>query len=455
MPEERLQKILSQAGVTSRRKAEELIVEGRVTVNGETITELGSKADIAIDHIKVDGHLLRAPKHHTYIALNKPKDCMTTMSDPEGRQTVMHVMRGVKERVYPVGRLDYHSEGLLLLTNDGEFANRLMAPASHIQKVYVVKVTGELTEEQEKQFREGIPMHGRKTAPAELKRIKHGANPWYEVKIAEGRQNQIRIMFKHLGKLVEKLRRVKIGFLELDVPPGRYRSLTPQEVKKFKKLLKMDENADVGAVAPQAADVAPLPTPVTKATAPKPKAAKPTATKPHMPKLRRGPRNAGTRYDGPRKFALPQAPRDASVSPASRPARSSDTRPPDRGPKPGSRNDGPRNAKPGGRGPGPRNAGPRNDGPRNAGPRNAGPRNDGPRNAGPRNAGPRNAGPRNDGPRNDGPRNAGPRNAGPRNAGPRNAGPRNAGPRNAGPRNDGPRNAGPRNAGPRKPNRGR
>ena len=240
MSKERLQKILSQAGVTSRRKAEELIVEGRVTVNGETVTELGSKADLESDHIKVDGRLLHAPKHHTYIALNKPKECMTTVSDPEGRQTVMHLMRGVRERVFPVGRLDYHSEGLLLLTNDGEFSHRLMAPANHITKVYVVKVTGALTEEQEKQFREGIPMHGRKTAPAELKRIKHGLNPWYEVKITEGRQNQIRIMFKHLGKLVEKLRRVKIGFLELDVPPGRYRSLTPQEVAKFRKLLKLD-----------------------------------------------------------------------------------------------------------------------------------------------------------------------------------------------------------------------
>src|SRR5262249_14120249 len=129
MPEERLQKILSQAGVTSRRKAEELIVEGRVTVNGETITELGSKADLKSDHIKVDGRLLRAPNHYTYIALNKPKECMTTMSDPEGRQTVMHLLRGVRERVYPVGRLDYHSEGLLLLTNDGEFSHRMMSPA--------------------------------------------------------------------------------------------------------------------------------------------------------------------------------------------------------------------------------------------------------------------------------------------------------------------------------------
>ncbi len=244
MPEERLQKILSQAGVASRRKAEELIVEGRVTVNGKTVTELGSKADIENDHIKVDGRLLRAPKHLTYIALNKPKECMTTVSDPEGRQTVMHLMRGVRERVFPVGRLDYHSEGLLLLTNDGEFAHRLTAPANHVTKTYVVKVNGALTEEQEKQFREGIPLHGRKTSPAELKRIKQGANPWYEVKITEGRQNQIRIMFKHFGRLVEKLRRVKIGFLELDVAPGRYRSLTPKEVEQFRKLLKLDKTSD-------------------------------------------------------------------------------------------------------------------------------------------------------------------------------------------------------------------
>jgi 23S rRNA pseudouridine2605 synthase len=240
MPE-RLQKILSQAGVTSRRKAEELIVEGRVSVNGKVVTELGSKADLESDHIKVDGKLLHAPKRHVYIALNKPKGCVTTTSDPEGRETVLQMMRGVKERVFPVGRLDYASEGLLLLTNDGEFAHRITAPASHVTKVYVVKVNGVLTEEQEKMFREGVPLHGRKTAPAELKRIKQGSNPWYEVKIREGRQNQIRIMFKHFGKLVEKLRRVKIAFLDLDVAPGRYRTLTTVEVAKFKKLLKIED----------------------------------------------------------------------------------------------------------------------------------------------------------------------------------------------------------------------
>lgn len=243
MPDDRLQKILSQAGVASRRKAEELITEGRVTVNGETITQLGSKADLDRDHIKVDGRLLKKPKRHVYIALHKPKGVVTTVSDPEGRETVMHMMRGVKERVYPVGRLDYASEGLLLFTNDGEFAHRVTAPASHVIKTYVVKTNGHLTDEQEKSFREGVPLRGRKTSPAELRLIKPGANPWYEVKIAEGRQNQIREMFKYFGHLVEKLRRVKIGFLELDLPPGRYRHLTPKEIEKFRRVLKLPESS--------------------------------------------------------------------------------------------------------------------------------------------------------------------------------------------------------------------
>lgn len=241
--EERLQKILSQAGVASRRKAEEMILEGRVSVNGETVAALGSKADLEKDSIKVDGRILRAPHRHVYVALYKPKGCVTTTSDPEGRETVMHLLRGVKDRVFPVGRLDYHSEGLLLFTNDGEFAHRITAPESHVKKTYVVKVNGALTEEQERRFREGIPLHGRKTSPAELKLIKPGANPWYEVRITEGRQNQIRIMFKHFGRLVEKLRRVKIAFLDLDLAPGRYRFLTAKEVERFRKLLKLDSQS--------------------------------------------------------------------------------------------------------------------------------------------------------------------------------------------------------------------
>src|SRR5262252_1058765 len=213
MPEERIQKLLSQAGVASRRQAEKIMLEGRVTVNGATVTELGSKADLKRDHIKVDGRLIHAPKRHIYIALNKPPGCVTTASDPEGRPTVMELMRGVRERVFPVGRLDYHSEGLLLLTNDGEFAHHITAPSSHVKKTYVAKVNGALTEEQEREFRAGIALHGRKTSPAELKLIKPGTNPWYEIRITEGRQNQLRLMFKHFGRLVEKLRRVKIAFL--------------------------------------------------------------------------------------------------------------------------------------------------------------------------------------------------------------------------------------------------
>lgn len=239
MPEERLQKILSRAGVASRRKAEEYITEGRVTVNGAVVTELGTKADLSRDHIKVDGRLLREPKNLVYLMLNKPKGVMTTLDDPEGRETVLKFVKGVRERVYPVGRLDYHSEGLLLLTNDGEFTNAITAARSHVEKVYVAKVTGELTEDQERQFREGIPLHGRKTAPAGLKRIKQGENPWYEVRLIEGRTNQVRNMFKHFGLLVEKLRRVKIGFLSLDVRPGEVRRLTAAEVERFRKMLKL------------------------------------------------------------------------------------------------------------------------------------------------------------------------------------------------------------------------
>jgi len=237
--EERLQKILSRAGVTSRRKAETLIVEGRVTVNGTAVMELGSKADLERDHIKVDGKLLRAPRRLVHVALNKPVNCVTTVSDPQGRPTVMGLIHGLKERVFPVGRLDYHSEGLLLLTNDGEFANALTSASSHIPKTYLVKVNGPLTKEQEEQFRRGVPMEGRMTAPAGLKLIRPAENPWYEVRLIEGRKNQIRVMFKHFGRLVEKLKRVKIGYLELGpLKPGEFRHLTPEEIERFRKVIR-------------------------------------------------------------------------------------------------------------------------------------------------------------------------------------------------------------------------
>jgi 23S rRNA pseudouridine2605 synthase len=247
MAQERLQKILAHAGIASRRKAEQMMLEGRVRVNGAVVTELGAKADVSQDHIKVDGKLIRPQHHQVYLAFNKPKNCMTTTSDPEGRETVMDLLKGVKERVYPVGRLDYQSEGLLLFTNDGEFANRITSAANHIAKIYVVKVKGTLTEDQEERFRSGVPLKGKKTAPAGLKMIKRAANPWYEVRLIEGRQNQIRLMFNHFGLLVEKLKRVKIGFLDLGpLKPGEHRHLAPSEVARFKKLLKMDKEPSHG-----------------------------------------------------------------------------------------------------------------------------------------------------------------------------------------------------------------
>ncbi|MBC7927431.1 MAG: rRNA pseudouridine synthase [Bryobacteraceae bacterium] len=244
MSEDRLQKILSHAGVTSRRKAEQMIVEGRVTVNGTMVTELGTKADLSRDHIKVDGKLLRRPSHLIYLAFNKPREVVTTLSDPQGRTTVLDHLQGMKERVYPVGRLDYYSEGLLLLTNDGEFANRITSAKMHIEKWYVVKANGALTEDQMEEFRSGVFLYGRPTAPAKIKLIKNATAPWYEVRLTEGRQNQIRMMFRHFGRLVEKLRRVRVGFLELDQKPGEWRHLTAREVDRFRRVLKMEGAQD-------------------------------------------------------------------------------------------------------------------------------------------------------------------------------------------------------------------
>lgn len=246
MAEERLQKILSQAGIASRRKAEEIILEGRVKVNGKLVTTLGTKADLMVDHIKVDNKLIHAPKQLLYLMLNKPKEVVTTLEDPQGRTTVVEFLRGVKERVYPVGRLDYHSEGLLLLTNDGEFANRIMSKKTNIIKTYVVKANGMLTLDQLEEFRAGIPLFGIKTKPAHIKVLSRAENPWYEIQLTEGRQNQIRMMFKHFGFLVEKLKRVRIAFIELGpLKPGALRHLTNEEVSKFRRILKMkDPNED-------------------------------------------------------------------------------------------------------------------------------------------------------------------------------------------------------------------
>ncbi len=214
---ERLQKILSRAGIASRRKAEEMILAGRVTVNGQHVREMGAKADLDRDHIKVDGKLVRPPKHTVYLALNKPRGYVTTMADPEGRPKVI--------------------DRLLLLTNDGDFANLLMKAGPQIPKTYWVKVSGKPDAAGLEKLRTGIRMDGRMTAPARIRPIKEAENPWYEVVLIEGRQNQIRRMFDRIGHLVEKLKRVKVGFLELGgLAPGEFRRLTPNEVERFKRM---------------------------------------------------------------------------------------------------------------------------------------------------------------------------------------------------------------------------
>ena len=243
MPAERLQKIIAAAGIASRRKAEELITGGLVSVNGQTVTELGSKADPERDHIRVNGKLLHGPERHVYLLMNKPKGYVTTLRDPERRPTVMDLLHGVGARVYPVGRLDYASEGLLLLTNDGEFANRLMKAASHVPKTYMVKVAGTPPGEGLSRLREGIFIasdRGKRvrTAPAKIRVIRESANPWYEVTLIEGKNRQIRRMFEEIGHHVEKIKRVRYGPLELDVHPGKFRKLTPEEVTKLKSFAR-------------------------------------------------------------------------------------------------------------------------------------------------------------------------------------------------------------------------
>jgi 23S rRNA pseudouridine2605 synthase len=239
---DRLQKILAQAGVASRRKAEELIEQGRVQVNGKVITELGTKADAARDHIRVDGKLLQGAERLRYFVLNKPRGFVTTVKDPEGRPTVMQFFDKMRERLYPVGRLDYMSEGLLLVTNDGELANRLTRAAAGVEKTYLVKVAGQPTEAELDILRGGVAIERGKpgsdrvhTSPARIRQVRQGDNPWYEVVLIEGRNRELRKMFEEIGHFVEKIRRVGYGPLILDQEPGNLRELDAQELMLLRK----------------------------------------------------------------------------------------------------------------------------------------------------------------------------------------------------------------------------
>jgi 23S rRNA pseudouridine2605 synthase len=255
---ERLQKILAAAGIASRRKAEELILAGRVQVNGQTITELGTRHDPDHDHVRVDGKLLRGRERRRYYMLNKPRGYVTTVDDPQNRPTVMDLMvkprsgpRLEQVRLYPVGRLDYLSEGLLLMTNDGELANALSKASTGVEKTYLVKVSGTPDAAGLEQIRRGIAIDrgrlnevraGRRdrvvTAPAKLELVRGGENPWYEVTLTEGRNRQLRKMFEEIGNHVEKIRRIGYGALRLDVPPGEFRELTPGEVTALERASK-------------------------------------------------------------------------------------------------------------------------------------------------------------------------------------------------------------------------
>lgn len=234
--EERLQKILSKAGIASRRIAEEIILEGRVTVNGKVAT-MGTKADPGKNHIKVDGKIIKRFEHKIYLIFNKPRTCITSMYDPEGRPTIKDFLKGVKVKVFPVGRLDYDSEGLLLLTNDGELANAVLHPKTEISKTYIVKVKEILDDKDILELKKGVVLKDGITAPAIVKKVKKTvSNSWIEITIHEGRKRQIRRMLDKINHPVLKLKRIRINGIELgELPAGEYRYLTENEIKRLKK----------------------------------------------------------------------------------------------------------------------------------------------------------------------------------------------------------------------------
>ena len=230
----RLQKILSQAGITSRRKGEEYILAGRVKVNGKIVTELGTKADPEKDTILVDGKRIEPKQPRIAVLLNKPDGYITSLRDPEGRPTVTRLVDTLPVRLYPVGRLDFHTEGLLILTNHGDLAQSIEHPSHAIEKVYAAKVKGVPADIALEHLRKGIYLDGKKTLPAKIRVVETRKNAWLEITIREGRQNQIRKMFEIIHHPVLRLKRVAIGFLRDDrLKSGEYRFLTQQEIKKF------------------------------------------------------------------------------------------------------------------------------------------------------------------------------------------------------------------------------
>lgn len=234
---ERLNKLIALSGRCSRRAADRLIAEGRVTVNGQPVTTLGSRVDRTRATIKVDGKRLRIPDGaRTFLMLNKPRGYVTTLSDPEGRPTVSDFLKGIRGRVFPVGRLDFNSEGLLLFTDDGELARDLMHPRSGVPKTYAVKVRGRPAPEQLARLARGVRLDGKPTAPAAVRLTRPGPNSWLEITVREGRKHQVRRMVDVIGHRVLRLRRIGYDGLRLaDLAPGALRELTPAEVRKLRR----------------------------------------------------------------------------------------------------------------------------------------------------------------------------------------------------------------------------
>lgn len=237
--QQRLQKIIAAAGYCSRRRAEELIAAGRVRVDGRVVT-LGDQADAEKDTILVDGKPLRPAENLVYIVINKPLGTVTTTNDPEGRPVVTDLVKDTAVRLFPVGRLDINTSGLLLMTNDGSLANRLAHPSHEVDKQYLVKVRGQLTAQSKRLLEEGVPLEDGLTAPAKLTNLRfRGGHTWFELTIHEGRNRQVRRMCEALGHQVSRLVRIGYAFLTLDnLAPGQKRMLTSQEVERLKHLGK-------------------------------------------------------------------------------------------------------------------------------------------------------------------------------------------------------------------------
>jgi len=236
--EERLQKILSRAGIASRRAAEEIITAGRVSVNGVVVAELGAKADVEKDSITVDGREVGLGDDRVYIVLYKPAGYMTTLKDPQGRPLVTDLLKGVRERVYPVGRLDYNTEGLLLLTNDGEWANAMAHPRHEVDKEYHVRVRGVVSAPQMDALRSGVALDDGKTAPAAVSVVRESENnTWLSITIHEGRYRQVRRMCEAVGLTVVRLKRVRYCFLGLEgLKTGGYRFLAAEEASRLLRM---------------------------------------------------------------------------------------------------------------------------------------------------------------------------------------------------------------------------